>query len=174
MVAFSRPSLLGATPDPKYRVRSTLAGGPLFGSRFRKIEGLRTAFFFRALPGADAATCRRVFGVPCHDLRLTVCQRLQLHCCGGPPSDKRRPPAAAHSKFQSSNVLNHVKHRETAKRQCIRMKRLREAVQRNFTRVPQQEGEAACTSHHSLQHTSVRSARSNPLQRVAKFTRRAR
>ena len=79
------------------------------------------------------------------------CQRLQQHCCGGPPSDERRPPAAAHNKFQSSNVLKHVKHRETAKRPCIRMKRLREAVQRNFTRVPQQEGEAACTSQHSLQ-----------------------
>ena len=73
------------------------------------------------------------------------------HCCGGPPSAERRSPAAAHSKFQSSNVLKHVQHRETAKRPCIRMKRLREAVQRNFTRVPQQEGEAACTSHHSLQ-----------------------
>ena len=52
---------------------------------------------------------------------------------------------------QATYSITRETQRETAKRPCIRMKRLREAVQRNFTRVPQQEGEAACTSHHSLE-----------------------
>ena len=87
--------------------------------------------------------------------------------------ERRAPsPAAAHSAFQSSNVLKHVKHRETAERPCMRMKRQRGAVQRNFTRVqalqkPRAPRETPC-------HHSVPSARSKPLQRVAKFTRRAR
>ena len=65
---FSAPSLLGATPDPKYRVRITLSGGPLFGSRFRKIEGLKTAFFFAR---CQVPTRRRV--AACSVFLVTTC-----------------------------------------------------------------------------------------------------
>ena len=65
---FSAPSLLGATPDPKYRVRITLSGGPLFGSRFRKIEGLKTAFFFAR---GQVPTRRRV--AACSVFPVTTC-----------------------------------------------------------------------------------------------------
>ena len=65
---FSAPSLLGATPDPKYRGEITLSGGPLFGSRFRKIEGLKTAFFFAR---CQVPTRRRV--AACSVFRVTTC-----------------------------------------------------------------------------------------------------
>ena len=65
---FSAPSLLGATPDPKYRGEITLSGGPLFGSRFRKIEGLKTAFFFAR---GQVPTRRRV--AACSVFRVTTC-----------------------------------------------------------------------------------------------------
>ena len=65
---FSAPSLLGATPDPKYRGEITLSGGPLFGSRFRKIEGLKTAFFFAR---GQVPTRRRV--AACSVFPVTTC-----------------------------------------------------------------------------------------------------
>ena len=67
-VFFSAPSLLGATPDPKYRGEITLSGGPLFGSRFRKIEGLKTAFFFAR---GQVPTRRRV--AACSVFPVTTC-----------------------------------------------------------------------------------------------------
>ena len=65
-------------------------------------------------------------------------QRIaRLQACRGTFARRAPSPAAAHSKFQSSNVLKHVKQTQTAKRPCMQRKQLREAVQRNFARVPE-------------------------------------
>ena len=76
---FSAPSLLGATPDPKYRGEITLSGGPPFRIAFQKNRGPENGFFFRARPGADAATCVAA----CSVFVVTTCvsQSVNAYSC---------------------------------------------------------------------------------------------
>ena len=64
-IKISKPSLLGATPDPKYPVIITLSGGPPFRIGFQKIEGPKRTFFFARGQVPTFRTCRPGDGSPC-------------------------------------------------------------------------------------------------------------